>query len=52
MSKHDGDFYSLKCLHSVKTRNKVESHEKICNNKDFCGVVIPSEDTDILEFNQ
>ena len=52
MSKHDGDFYSLKCPHSFKTRNKVESHEKICNNKDFCGVVIPSEDTDILEFNQ
>ena len=35
-----------------KTKNKLESHKKACENKIFCSVVIPSEDTNILEFNQ
>ena len=33
-------------------KNKLESHKKVCENKDFCNVVMPSEDTKILEFNQ
>ena len=28
-----------------KIKNKLESHKKECENKDFCGAVIPSEDT-------
>ena len=42
----------LNCLHSFRTKNKLESHKKVCNNKDFCNVIMPSEDTKILEFNQ
>ena len=33
-------------------RKKLESHKKVCENKDFCNVIVPSEDTKILEFNQ
>ena len=33
-------------------RNTLESHKKVCENKDFSCVVIPFEDTKILEFNQ
>ena len=44
-SKHVGDFYCLNCLHLFRTKNKLE-------NKDFCDVVIASEDTKISEFNQ
>ena len=51
-SKHLGDFYCLKCLSSFATENKCESHKKVCENKDFCNVAIPSKDTKILEFNQ
>ena len=51
-SKHDGDFYCLNCLHSFRTENKLKSHEKVCKNKDFCGIVMPSEKDNILEFNQ
>ena len=29
-----------------------KSHKKVCKNKDFCIVVMHSEDTKILEFNQ
>ena len=51
-SKHHGYFYCLNCLHSFATENKGESHKKVCENKDFYQLVIPSEDTEILEFNQ
>ena len=52
MSKHQGDFYYLNCLHSFTTENKRKSYKKVCENKDFCNIVIPSKDTKILEFNQ
>ena len=42
----------MNCLHSFRTKNKLESHKKVCENKDFCNVIMPSEDTKILEFNQ
>ena len=51
-SKHKGDFYCLNCLHSFRTENKLKSHEKVCKNKYFCGILMPSEKHKILEFNQ
>ena len=51
-SKHDSDFYCLSCLCSFRTKNQLELHKKLCENKNFCGVVMPSEDTKILEFKQ
>ena len=42
----------LNCLHSVRTKNKLEMYVMyVCKNKDFC-VVMPSKDTNILGFNQ
>ena len=32
-SKHYGDFFYLNCLHSFRTKNKLESHKKVCENK-------------------
>ena len=37
-STHKEDFYCLNCFHSYKTRNKLESHKKICENHDYCDV--------------
>ena len=51
-SKHHGDFYYLNCVHCFATEKKLESHKKLGKNKDFRNVIIPSEDTKILEFNQ
>ena len=51
-SKHYSDFYCLNCLHVFRTKSKLELHKKLCENKDFCNVVMSSEDTKILEFNQ
>ena len=47
MSKHDGDFYCFNFLHSFITKNKLKSHEKVCGNKCFCNLVMPSEDTKV-----
>ena len=51
-SKHNGDYYCFNCFHSFRTKSKLQSHKKVCENKDFCNVVMPSEDTKILELNQ
>ena len=50
MSKLSDDFCCLKCLHSFSTKNKFESHKTYV--RDFCNVILPSENTKILEFNQ
>ena len=51
-SKLSGDFYVLNCVYSFRTKNILESHKKVYENKDFCNVIKPSKDTKILEFNQ
>ena len=55
-SKHDGDFYCLNCLYSFRTKSKLDLLKKVCENKDFCNIIMPFEDTilafiQILEFN-
>ena len=39
-------------LYSFRTKNKLALHKKVCEYKDFCNVIMSSEDTRILEFNQ
>ena len=39
------------CLHPFRTKNKFKSHKKVCKNKDFCNIIMTSEDTKILQFN-
>ena len=51
-SKHYDDFYCLNCHHSLRTENKLKSHEEVCKTKDFCGIVMQSEKDKILEFSQ
>ena len=52
VSKHHRNFHCLSCLNSFATANKREPHKKVCENKDFCKIGMPSKDTKILEFNQ
>ena len=51
-SKHQGDFCCLDSLHFFRTKCNFESHKKLSENKDVYNIVIPSEETKILEFNQ
>ena len=48
-SKHHADFYCLNCF---ATKNPLESHKKVCENKDFCSVIMLFKDTKTLEVNQ
>ena len=51
-SKRHDDFYCLNCLHSFRTKHKIELHKKLCENKYFYNIFMTSEDTKMLEFNQ
>ena len=51
-SKYDCDFYCLNCFHSFRTKNNLKSYKRVSENKDFCNIVMPSEDAKILELNQ
>ena len=42
-SNYDGDFYCLNCFHSYRTKNKLEAHKKICENRDYCHVEMPTK---------
>ena len=52
-SIHHAKFYFyLNYLHSFKAENELKSHEKVSKNNFFCGIVMPSEKDNKLEFNQ
>ena len=51
-SKHRSDFCYLNCLHSFRTGIKLKSHEKVCKNKDFSGIVMQAEKDNVLKFNE
>ena len=48
---HKGDFYCLNCFHSYRTKNKLEKHEKVCYDHDYCYVEIPEKGNKILKCN-
>ena len=49
---NNGDFYCLNCFHAYRTKNKLETHKKICENHDYCHVEMPNEDNKIIKYNQ
>ena len=40
------------CFHSFATENKLQLHKRVYENKDFCDIIMPFEDTKILKFNR
>ena len=46
-SNHHSNFKCLNCFSSFTTENKRQSHKKVCANKDFCNIVMPTGDTKI-----
>ena len=51
-STHKEDFYCLNCFHSYRTRNKLGSHKKICENHDYCNVEMPTKSNNMIKYNQ
>ena len=52
ISKPLGDFYCLNYLYSFKIKKQLTSSERAFENKDFEGIVIPSQGNTLLDFNQ
>ena len=51
-STHKEDFYCLNCFRSYRTRNKLEVHKKICENRDYCNLEMPTKDNYVIKYNQ
>ena len=49
---NNGDFYCLNCFHAYRTKNKLETHKKICENHDYCYIEMFNEDNKIIKYNQ
>ena len=49
-SNHDGDFYCLNCFHPYTAKNRLEKHERICRDHDFCYIKMPDENSKILKY--
>ena len=43
---------NISIISGITSKQHGESHKKVCENKDFCNVLTPSEDPKILEFDQ
>ena len=50
-SKHKGGFYCLNCFHSYSTKNKLNKHENVFKNEDYCYVEMPKDDNKVLKYN-
>ena len=50
-SNHKEDFYCLNCFHSYSTKNKLETHKKICENHDYCHIEMPTKNNNIIKYN-
>ena len=51
-STHNEDFYCLNCFHSHRTKNKLETHKKTCENNKYCHVETPTKDNNTIKYNQ
>ena len=50
-SPHKEDFYCSNCFHSYRTKSKLESHKKICENHNYCNVEMPTKNNNIIKYN-
>ena len=50
-SNHKENFYCLNCFCAYSTKNKLEKHQKICENNKYCHAEMPTKDN-IIEYNQ
>ena len=49
-SNHNGDFYCLNRFHSYSTKEKLEKHENVCNDHNYCYVAMLI-DNKLLKYN-
>ena len=42
-SKQKGDSYCLNCFHLYRTKETLEKHMKVCEDKDYCYIEMPKK---------
>ena len=50
ISKHNGDVYCSGCLHSFKSEKSLKNNKRLCNNHDYCEVVMPDDGRNTLQY--
>ena len=50
-ANHNGDFYCLNCFHLYRTLKKLKNHAKVCQDHDFCNVIMPDRNNNILKYD-
>ena len=50
-SNNNCDFYCLNWLHSYCTENALKNHERLCSNHDYCEIIMPTKDKNIVKYN-
>ena len=40
----------MNCLYSIRTESKLKSHENVCKDHDYCHIIMPEEDNNILKY--
>ena len=51
-SNHKEYFYCLNCIHSYRTKNKLDAHKKISENHEYCHIEMPNKDNNKIKYNQ
>ena len=49
-SNNHGDIFCRNCMHSYCTENSLKKHERICINDDYCELIMPELNKNILKF--
>ena len=50
-ANHNGDFYCLNCFHLYRTLKKLKNHAKVCQDHDFCNVIMPDRNNNTLKYD-
>ena len=51
-SNYMWNFCCLNYFHSYHKKNKLEKHEKVCNDHDYCCVKMPEDENKILKYTE
>ena len=50
-SNHKEDYYCLSCFHSYRTEDMFNKHELVCDNHNYCEILMPDDKNKILKYS-
>lgn len=48
-STNHGGFYCVRCFHSFRTEVAFKTYEPVCDDNDYCSIVLPKEGKNALK---